>query len=208
MEVLVYVAHVDDEIVGCGGTIAKLAREHVVHVVYANTGIVFHKGPGKSLRDDAFKSGKLLGIEPNNIHFLDLPTMEFDIHGHLKLNKCIEKLGLDPDLVITHSGYDDINVDHAAVFASARVQARPLNKPRSLISFEIGSHSNWFMPNTYVDITETLLLKLGAMECIISEIRDYPHPRSKKFVIVQAMVRGVECGCKYAEAFVAERIML
>ena len=95
------------------------------------------------------------------------------------------------------------------------VALRPMNAPRlkALYSYETLSESEWnvpdgahaFIPNTWSDITDTLDIKLKAMECYSSQLRDFPHPRSIKAIESLAMVRGSTVCMERAEAFVLLR---
>lgn len=203
MIVAVYVAHVDDDVLLCGGTIANLVNNgYEVHIVYANNGLILHGRPGLDVRRDAYRSAKVLGVD--HIHFLNVPTMEFEKYGQLELNKRFESLELKPDLIITHSECD-VNKDHKIVFESAFVQARCYGRSVSLVCCEWIGNGSRFSPNLYVDIEKTIHQKTKAMEQIKCEIRPYPHPRSLLGIKAKAMFRGTECGCKFAEAFEVKR---
>ncbi len=77
---------------------------------------------------------------------------------------------------------------------------------RDIYACEIPSSTEWnyplsFSPNVYVNIEETIELKLNALAEYRSELRTYPHPRSLEGVRLKAMQRGMEVGYNYAEAF-------
>ena len=200
MKIVIYIAHVDDDVIFCGGTIAKLSMCNEVYIVYASNGIIVHGRPGLNLREEAFRSGNILGIQKENIKFLNIPTMEFESYGQLSLNMRFEALKLEPDLIITHAR-NDVNKDHKIVFESALVQARSYKKPVSIISCEYIGNGGQFHLNMYVDITETMEKKIEALKQIKCELCDPPHPRSLEAIRSKAFVRGTECGCNYAEAF-------
>lgn len=201
MNIVVYIAHVDDETFFCGGTIAKYAAQgHNVYIVWGNNGIVVHGRPGVCYRDQAERIADSLGVSLGNIFFLNIPTMEFEIYGQLELNKRFEALGLQPDLIITHSAYD-INEDHRVVFKSALVQARCYKKPISILSCEYIGGSIKFNPTFYVDISNFMNTKIKTLKRIECEMREHPHQRSIEAVQAKALVRGSECGCRFAEAF-------
>jgi len=58
-----------------------------------------------------------------------------------------------------------------------------------------------FIPNVYIDISDTLKEKLGAMKAYKSELKESPHPRSLEIIEALAKKRGSEAGLKFAEAF-------
>jgi LmbE family N-acetylglucosaminyl deacetylase len=64
---------------------------------------------------------------------------------------------------------------------------------------------NWFVPNWFVDVTDTLELKLEAFAHYRTEAREYPHPRSPRALRAHAELHGASVGCTYAEPFVLVR---
>jgi LmbE family N-acetylglucosaminyl deacetylase len=62
-----------------------------------------------------------------------------------------------------------------------------------------------FLPNTWVDISETLNLKLKALQCYESQIRPAPDLRSLETVKALAGLRGAQMGVSAAEAFILIR---
>jgi LmbE family N-acetylglucosaminyl deacetylase len=56
-------------------------------------------------------------------------------------------------------------------------------------------------PNLYVDITDTIDVKIAAMECYATELRDYPHPRSSRALRERAAYWGSHVGRQAAEPF-------
>ena len=120
----------------------------------------------------------------------------------------VEKL--HPEVVYTHHG-GDLNIDHQITHRVVLTATRPLkNCPvKEIYTFEIPSSTEWafqqfepaFRPNVFVDITETLELKIKAMQLYESETRPFPHPRSPE--VLQAIARrwGSMVGLEAAEAF-------
>ena len=75
---------------------------------------------------------------------------------------------------------------------------------REIYSFEVLSSTEWnyptsFSPNVFFGID--IDLKLKALECYESELRDFPHPRSLEAVRLNARLWGAKTGLEYAEAF-------
>ena len=121
---------------------------------------------------------------------------------------------VQPEIVyIPHRG--DINKDHRLVFDAAMVAARP--KPGSpikeILSYETLSETGWsapfvenaFIPNVYVDISETLEIKLRAISAYKKELKEFPHPRSLEAISALAKLRGSSIGVGAAEAFMLIR---
>ena len=108
---------------------------------------------------------------------------------------------------IPHKG--DLNKDHRLIFEASLVATRPINhKVKRILSYETLSETAWgmpiepFIPNVYVDISETIEQKIESMRSYGSEVKQYPHPRSLEIIEILAKKRGSEVGVKFAEAFI------
>jgi len=216
--VLIIAAHPDDEILGCGGFISKYKSRGVIFkIVFIGEGSTCRfKDPSCSesvaaigqRNASAVKALKLLTIE--DIDFNDLPCGRLDQVPIISINKIIEKAILDfcPDTVFTHSPYD-ANSDHKIVFNSTIMATRPVAKNHvcRLLSYEVLSTSEWafvnnFMPNYFEELSEANIdLKWQALALYESEIKSYPFPRSNEGIRVLAMMRGMQAGFKFSEAF-------
>lgn len=206
--VLVIAAHPDDEILGSGGTIKKLINNgfKVITVVMAKGRIEEEQ----NMQQKVSNANKYLGIEESI--FLEYPNLLLETFPLHVIIKKIESLiaKYEPSMIFTHH-YGDINKDHQIVFQAVLTAARPLpgKKAIELLCFETVSSSEWshhtndksFKPNYYVDITDTILEKLEALQFYDVEMRPFPHPRSYKGVKHLAQVRGMTIGVEYAEAF-------
>ncbi len=218
-KILIIAAHPDDEVLGCGGTIAKLAREgNVVYSLFLGEGVTSRDEKRdrkkrekelKELRIQIEKAGRILSI--SNSFAFDFPDNRFDTVAMLDIVKTIEKVKIDvkPDIVFTHH-HGDLNIDHRITFEAVMTAFRPVKgeKVREIYSFEVPSSTEWnasistsyFMPNYFVDISKTLELKIKAMKEYKSEIREYPHPRSPEAIKIYAKRWGIQAGLQAAEA--------
>jgi len=204
MEVVVYVSHVDDDVLGAGGLIPQLVeKEHDVKIVYATDGLL-HPPKQVDNRPKAERSATILGVDPSEVYFLGFPNQRFDGDPLIELNRGFEGLDLKPDLLITNAE-TDVNQDHRHVFESALIVGRSIDRQVGIMTCEVQGSSEWnsepFNPNFYVDISETIERKIDAMEEIDTELEDWPHPRSRRGIEVKARQRGMEVGVDYAEAF-------
>ncbi len=213
MNVLVFAPHNDDEVIGVGGTIAKLAKEgHKVIVAEATSGL--NKEALLKIRSEAARAHEVLGVSESV--FLDLPGLDLHLTPTRQKNspylEVVKKY--DPDIAfIPHHG--DLHSDHTACAESCMVALRPMSAPnlKAIFAYETLSESEWsvpdgahaFIPNTWIDITETMETKLEAMKCYKSQLKDFPHPRSLKAIESQAMVRGSTVCMERAEAFIMIR---
>lgn len=228
MNILVIVAHPDDEILGAGGAILKHTQKgDIVKIIYLATGITSRRKSGhhnissyesktndvkhmkkeiEDLRNDARKACSLLKVK--NVKFYEFPDNEMDSIPLLKVVKTIEtEIEMHkPTRVYTHH-YGDLNVDHQIVYEATLTACRPVNTTvKELICFEIPSSTEWnypitFNPNYFINIKSQLEIKIKAMEAYKNEIRKFPHPRSSENLRVVAKRWGGVSGNEAAEAF-------
>lgn len=222
--VLVLAAHPDDEVLGCGGTLAKMALAGaVIHVAFLADGISSRSVEGdkrfelEGRRMAARKACEILGVK--SVLFGEFPDNQMDTVALLEIVKVIESwINIHlPEIVFTHH-FGDVNVDHRRTHEATVVACRPQvgTSVKTLLSYEVPSSTEWqisgaaqvFVPNWFVDISETLDRKLAALEAYESELRPWPHPRSTRGAEYLARWRGATVGTDAAEAFVLGRNML
>lgn len=226
-KILVIAAHPDDEILGCGATIAQHTRTgDQVDVVILAEGLTsrsnqrdrnIYQKELSSLEATAQRANLLLGV--NSLYLHDFPDNRMDSLELLDVIKTVEKLvsKYQPDLIYTHHG-GDLNIDHRIIHEAVLTACRPLPQQfvRTVLFFEVASSTEWqpfqsvplFIPNWFVDITSTLELKLKALEIYHSEMRPWPHARSIKALKHLAHWRGASVGVEAAEAFMLGRNLL
>ena len=219
MNTLVIAAHPDDEVLGCGGTIARSAAEgeRVTIAILGQGAASRHVGddPGSlaeisRLAAASRNAAAILGAA--EVRHFGLPDNRFDSVDLLDVVKLIEALGdeLRPGKVyVQHGG--DLNIDHAITFRAAMTAFRPLplSCTHTLLAYEVASSTEWafgkfapaFVADTFIDISSYLDIKLAAMNAYIDELREFPHPRSPQALRMQAGERGSRVGMSAAEAF-------
>jgi LmbE family N-acetylglucosaminyl deacetylase len=223
-KVLVVAAHPDDEVLGVGGTIAwhSRIRGDEVHVLILTEGCSSQYRQARNTRSiiarkkrEARAANLILGVA--DVLFADLPDMRLDGVEHVELNAVIENAiaRVRPDTLYTH--FPDVNKDHSLIFESTMVAVRPVPGTcvRRVLAFAPASSTEWsapfpgrhFTPNVYVDITGTLEIKLKALRCYGTELRQFPHPRSLEAVSVYAQQAGVTVGLAAAEPFALIRAL-
>lgn len=224
-KILVVVAHPDDEVLGMGGTIAKLtAQGKDVYVLIVTDGSSSQYRYSDDL-DAIFNVKKtetqacadVLGVK--KVYYGGLPDMKLDNIPHIDINKVIEKhiYMLEPDTVFTHF-WGDVNLDHQNVYKSTLVAIRPVmgQVVKSLYCYRVPSSTEWtpnkadtmFMPNIYVDISEFAEQKYEAFSKYSTELRDYSHPRSVQYLREDDIVAGLKVGLPATEEFVLLRELL
>ncbi len=218
--ILVIAPHADDEVLGVGGTIAKLVDEGndvYVAVMTVPEPPDFSPELAPQIRAEALHSHKLLGVK--DTLFLRLPAARLDVTPHKIAN---QKLCEVFDQIRPHTVFipflGDIHLDHQYSALSALVASRPHQPfaPRVVYAYETLSETNWnapyvtpaFVPNTYIDISPYLERKIEAMKAYASQIQSFPHERSEEALRALATLRGSTVSCFAAEAFVLHRQIL
>lgn len=211
MNILVIAAHPDDEVLGVGGTIAKLAKQgHGVDILIVTEGCTSQYPDRPEMiaqkQREARRAGELLGAR--NVLFGSLPDMKLDTLASTEVTKCIEKVVRDrkPQWVFTQAEHD-INLDHRIVYAATMVACRPYSTPwiERIYTYYTPSSSEWgtkhFEANTYCDIRDTIEAKVKAMTAYESEVRPLPHPRNPEMLCNIAAYFGSTVGLHFVEPF-------
>ena len=218
MSVGVIAAHPDDEVLGCGGTIARLAGEHEVHIIILGEGVSSRYDHGQAapstelqrLQAEARAVATLLGVK--SVEFGGLPDNRFDEVPLLDVIKRVERWleELQLEMIYTHHP-GDLNIDHLITFRAVLTATRPMQGccVRQIYAFEVPSSTEWafqrfeptFRPNVFVDISATIKTKIHAMQKYTSEVQPSPHPRSPEVLEAIARRWGSVVGVEYAEAF-------
>ena len=219
--ILVVAAHADDEVLGCGGTMARHAEQgDQVRVVFLADGVTARAGADAAelaqRKQAAEQAAAILGVA--QLDWLGLPDNRLDQYGLLNIVQPLESIVSEfaPVRVYTHHG-GDLNVDHRlaeqAVLTACRPQ--PGASVREILAFEVLSSTGWgaadhrpFVPTTFVDIFPFLEQKLAALDAYADEMRLAPHARSREGVLHLAGYRGTAVGMVAAEAFMQLRRLL
>ena len=99
------------------------------------------------------------------------------------------------------------NQDHNQLTHASLIASRPtLSFIDSVFMFNTPSSTEWgfprnFKPDTWVDISSTIEVKIKAFECYKSENKAAPHPRSKESLISHSKYWGSHQLINYAEVF-------
>lgn len=215
--VLVVAPHADDEIIGCGGTIAKHIRKgdtvYVAIMTNASIGApeLFSLEGLQHVRSEALEAHKILGIEET--FFYDFPAPQLEQYPQYKiagaLNELLKKKNIDT-LYIPHKG--DLHLDHGAIYNACLVAARPLPGQcvRHIYAYETLSETEWghptveavFIPRYFNALNDSdFANKIEAMKCFSSQLKDFPSTRSIKAIEHLSALRGSYVGTKNAESF-------
>jgi LmbE family N-acetylglucosaminyl deacetylase len=218
--VLIVAAHADDEVLGCGGTIARhVAEGDVVYAVFMADGISSRAQANEEDKESrnaaAEHAQNILNICEN--FYLDLPDNRMDSIPLLdvvqRLQPIIDKL--KPRIIYTHH-HGDLNIDHRITHQAVMTVCRPMpgSSVQEIYAFEVMSSTEWaaqdaepFVPNHYVDISNQLSTKLAALRAYHLEMREVPHSRNIQHLAHLAHHRGHTVGVVAAEAFVTVRTL-
>ena len=219
---LIVVAHRDDEILGCGGTIAKLIEDkYKVYAISMTNGVSSRarssKKEIKQRYKNSLKASKVIGFNWLNKISGDFPDNAMDSEPLLNIVKVIEKAKkiTNPEIVITHYP-EDLNIDHQIVSSATLTAFRPKTNQtcKKIISFEVPSSTdfaiykkNFFKPNYFVDIQKFWSKKKLGLDAYKDEMLKYPNSRSVKGLKNLAHYRGNQVGLNMAEAFQILRII-
>jgi len=216
--ILVFGAHPDDEIIGVGGTIAKLAslgkEVYVVTFAIGETGYssVALKDKIRSLRlAEAEACNKVLGIKERIVLYKPNQGITNDRETYQECVKFIRKYR--PDVIFTH-WKEDKHRDHRAVW---EITDEVRWKASENVLADFGTP--WYTPELYyyevlelfthpsllIDITDTLDKKLEAMKTQTSQFPVLPG--IVDYIEGLAKVRGYLRGTKYAEAFLKSNFL-
>lgn len=223
--VLVVAPHADDEVLGCGGLLARLAargcRPHILYLAvdgFHHYGLE-HPTTYEQRLAEIEAVTRLLGCsweicygDRGLIEKLDtLPKRELVDLFEAAFNRH------QPELLLLPSGAD-YDQDHLAVFQAAFAAARPIAPAFGkwliphVFTYEM-TKLNWTAgclphPVAYCDITDQLATKLQALRLYATQLRGNPHIRSVESVTALAEIRGKEVGVHYAEAFTILRTLV
>ncbi len=216
MNILIVVAHPDDEALGAGATIHKLATEgNRVAVCTLVKDALARANLSDTLKSDQEKAFEIMGV--SKIYNGDFPNIKMNTVPHLELVQFVESAieDFEAESIYTHhpsdTNNDHVMTSYATQAASRLFQRRTgLPKLKQFIYMEVPSSTEWsfdssairFAPNMFVEIgKEGLDVKIKALEAYTGIMRPYPHPRSEEAIVGLAAYRGVQAGCIYAEAF-------
>lgn len=212
MGILVIAAHPDDEVLGCGGYIAK---RQGVHILILGDGVTSRYDDPREGFDEVYlrkqASRKVADMIGAKVEHYEFPDNRFDTVPLLDIVKVIERKidQVQPQTIFTHHG-GDLNIDHATTYRATLTAARPMasRSVHAVYAYEVPSSSEWafqsfqeFRPNWFVDIDDTLPMKLRMLVEYDGEVRKFPHPRSPEAIEAIASRWGSVVGIHRAEAF-------
>lgn len=217
-KILVIVAHADDEVLGCGGTISKHKRDgDLVDLIVLTDSTSSQKNKSTEVRFKELEAAcNILNIDTYKV--LNFEDNQLDKYPLLEIIIAVQKnlVHSSYDIIYTHS-INDLNIDHRITNQVALTLFRPLpERPlTNIFTFDVPSSVEYQSTNQFktaknyfcVLTRDDLEFKKKAIEAYKSEINEFPHPRSIEYLETQAKYEGSKCGHELAESFYVERII-
>lgn len=220
---LVISPHPDDEVIGCGGLIAKAKDEGsevlVQYLTVGDTHDYSANGFSSAAERTAevAKVAELLAFDdwdvalPGNDHHLRLDTLaQRELIGLLEAGARLSIQRSRPSVVLIPQRCS-YNQDHRVVAQAAMTCLRPVGpqhrfRPQAVLAYEqIADQWNvgdGLAPNLFVELTRSQMdRKLDAMSAYVSQQRTHPHTRSREALESMAGFRGAHSGVAFAEAY-------
>jgi LmbE family N-acetylglucosaminyl deacetylase len=218
MVVLGIGCHPDDLEIGCGGTLAKYAKQgHKVFMCHIANGNMGHKvimpAELRKIREkEAENAAKALGAEAVAIDVGDAYVEASNKEVRNRLTKVVQET--KADIIITHNPVDYMR-DHEQASALATDVSFMTTLPHLIA--ESTSTDNFppvfymdtlagigFIPTEYVDITEEIERKMEAIACHESQVvwmKEHDGIDFLDFVKTCNKYRGLQSNCAFAEGF-------
>jgi len=205
--ILCMAAHPDDEVIGCGGTIASLSEQglRVISVIFSSGDLSspwIRKDYLVGERESESKRiGEYIGsTETILLGFKDRSMIEELKTG--KSKKLVKELikKYKPSKIFVHTA-NDAHKDHKAVNKVVMEAVEQADKDHkiSVFTYEVWNIRNELLPRMYVDVSHTFKKKLEAMKKFRSQMV-YIYPLLIA-AIVRSRILGLQIGVKYAERF-------
>ncbi len=197
--VLILAPHTDDGELGAGGFISKLIEEgaNVYYAAFSTAAESIPEGFPKDILTIEVKAAtKELGIPSENLFIFNYSVRKLNYVRQEILEELIKlKRQIDFDLILMPS-LNDIHQDHSTI-ANEGLRAF---KTKSIMSYELIWNNLTFNTQAYVELEERHVeRKIQALKQYASQgFRDY---LSDDFIRSLSIVRGVQFGVRYAEAF-------
>lgn len=215
--IIIIAPHADDEVLGCGATMARACTngDEVFVLICTNASVgapeLFSAELIKQIRSEAVTAHRLIGVKET--FFLEFPAPALDQFPRYEMSNeisaIIKKIGADT-VYIPHRG--DCHKDHTIIHECAMVACRPLANcsVKHVYAYETLSETEWgepaaadfFVPVKYITFTnEEFQKKLDAMSCFKSQLYPFPASRSLEAIEALAKYRGCTVSAERAEAF-------
>jgi LmbE family N-acetylglucosaminyl deacetylase len=142
--------HPDDEVLGCGGTIARKIEERaMVHLVFMTDGATSHRRfiPSGELvrirRGEAIEAARILGVSEGHITFLDYPDGRLHTAREAAVSRVTAFLAtLHPEEVFVPYRFDGTS-DHEETYAIVIEAIRGAHIPTRVFEYPVWFWNQW-----------------------------------------------------------------
>jgi len=219
--ILIIAPHIDDETLGCGGTILKLKKNKKKvsmilvcesHGYTKNKKLLSEKEKQIQIVKKKYMFNKFLRFNYPSSKMYKVDERELIE----KFNHAINEI--KPDTIIIPF-LNDAHSDHRIVSSALQSAVKIFRKKyiKTILYSEIISETDHaisssvdknFNPNLFIDISKTFKKKIQIFKTFKTENGKHPFPRSLDSLSALSKYRGSQSGCEYAEAFMAARIII
>lgn len=217
--ILVVAPHADDEVLGCGGLIAKRAQAgDWVHVAVLGIGGLQHRGQEQAMavagrQAELGLAAERLLVSRTTVLYPGM-DMRLDTLPMVEIVTALDGLLDELEYDEVYLPYASVNHDHQVVYRAMLAALRPAvgrKLPGLAAAYEYAL-TGWQLDavpggRLYVDIEQSLPMKCAALLAYQSQLREAPHPCSVKSVQALARFRGLESGLEAAEMFYLLRVI-
>jgi len=202
---LVLCPHTDDEF-GCAGTIIRLlqSKTETHYIALSKCEESVPDGyPLDILEHECIACTKAMGIREDHVDIWDYPVRHFPAYRQEILERFVKlKNNFKPDLVLLPAS-SDTHQDHHTIY----MEGFRAFKNASILGYELPQNLRSFENTAFIRLTQADIdLKVACLSLYQSQMfRSCSQP---DFIRSLAMVRGVQCGAQYAEAFELIRLII
>ena len=211
---MIIAPHADDETLGCGGTIPILSKlgYHIHWVLVTN----MKKSKKYGFKEKELRLEQIEKINHifqfSSFHQMNYEPAELSNQKQGDLIMDTKKIldEIQPDTIFVPYR-DDAHSDHASVFDACAAASKTFRSPfiekiyayetLSETEFDLKPSSLGFRPTTFVNIEDSIMTKLEAMEVYSDQLGVFPFPRCEEAIVALSNFRGIQSGHRYAESF-------
>ena len=220
--VLVVTPHPDDAEIWCGGTIARWISEGAeVHYVLCTDGSKGTDQPGITAQElsatretEQIKAARLLGVQ--DVVMLHHPDGELEDTTDFRKQIVRQIRQVRPEVVLCTEPYrrnlawhrdhritGQVTLDAVFPYARDHLHFADLWQVEGLEPHKTGTILFWGteQPDTFIDITGTLEVKIAAVEAHRSQMAGWSRDQVVEFVKERARDAAADNGWEYTEAF-------